>query len=195
MSVIDVKVQHPADQRPLQPRAEAAQHIKTAARHLDAPFKVNDAETLGDFPVGFGREVERSNIAPRFSFDVLVLRFPDGHARVGHVGHVEQQVRNGGFGFVQLYVELTDAVIDSLHGGNLLSALGGIPGLADFLASYIALVAQRFHLRNQRTPGLVEREQVIYRLCIQKETAQSRFDSFGLFTDEFQVQHMFSLGR
>ena len=53
---IDLQVDHPRDERALQRRAGAAQHVEARARQLRAARDVEDAERLADLPVRLRRE-------------------------------------------------------------------------------------------------------------------------------------------
>ena len=49
--LVDVQLQHEGDQRPLQPRARALQHVEAAAGQLHAALEVDDAQRLAQLPV------------------------------------------------------------------------------------------------------------------------------------------------
>ena len=59
-----VQVEHPRDQRALQPRAPALEHVEARARDLHAALEVDDAERGAELPVRLRREVEACASCP-----------------------------------------------------------------------------------------------------------------------------------
>ena len=148
VALADVQVEHPGDQRALQARAGAAEHVEARAGHLDAALEVDDAQRRAQVPVRFGLEVELRDLADRAQDDILVLVLADrACAGRGVLGMVASDRRSS------LVVDLAqlarpggDAVADQAHGVDLGLALGGVLHLPDLLRDGVALGFERFHL-------------------------------------------------
>src|SRR6185369_5713285 len=70
VALLDVNVDHPADERALQARPNAAQEVEARAGDLDAALEVDDPELGPEIPVRLGREGERA-LVPDLAQDLV----------------------------------------------------------------------------------------------------------------------------
>ncbi len=126
-----VQVEHPVDQRPLEPDALAEHHVEARAAQFGAPFEVQDAQLRAQLPVGPGLEVELRRLAHGPDEYVVLLVQAIGGRLVGDVGDDQQQVVQLLADILGAGVELTYALTDGPHAFYQLAALRAFLHAAD----------------------------------------------------------------
>ena len=110
-----VEIEHPGDQRPLQPRAIAAQNVEARPGDLHPALEVDDAQRLGKLPMRLRGEVECA-LRPVFGdHDVAALVRGDRDMLQRHVGHLQQQALELGVDRLHLVIESADAIAKLAH--------------------------------------------------------------------------------
>ena len=77
VALADVQVEHIGDQRPLEARPGAAEHVEARTGDLDAALEVDDAERRAQVPVRFRLEIEFRQLANRPEDHVLAFILAD----------------------------------------------------------------------------------------------------------------------
>ncbi len=187
--VRDVEVEHPRDERPLQARTGAVQHVEARARHLRAALEVDDAERLADLPMRLRREVEGARRPDLAHHHIRVLVGSDRHVRV-------RQVRNLEHPRFEARLDLGD---DDLGGGDLVAepfgrgdrpfALGRVLDGADLLRRLPALGFQGLERCDGGAPLGVERQERIDLGRVDPDGREPAFHEVGLLADQSDVEH------
>ena len=153
-----VQVQHELDERPLEARPQVPVDGEARPGDPGPALEVEDAELGPEVPVRLRLEVEDARRADPPHLDVGRLVLPDGHARVGHVRHDEEEALDRRLHLLEPGVARLDAVGDALHlglqVGRVLLRLAA-PG--DLLAGHALAVAQLLHLLDEGAALGVER--------------------------------------
>ena len=113
--LLDVQVQHPGDERPLQARPQPAQHVEAGAGELDTALKVHDAQHWPQIPVRQRLKAELSRLSLGAQNDVLTLVLAHRHTFVGQVGHVQLCVVELPFHVTQGHVQGLDPLTELAH--------------------------------------------------------------------------------
>ena len=141
--LLDVQVEHPGDERPLQPRAQPLEHVHPRAGDLYAALEVDDAEVDTGLPVRFHRELAFPNFADGPHYDILAIVLADRHLRHWHVRDLEHQVVELPINVRDLRIHHRDRVADLLHLSDKAVALVRILRFRNRLR---ALIASRLEL-------------------------------------------------
>ena len=190
--LLDVQIEHPGDQRPLQPRAGALQHVEARAAELDAALEVDDVQLRAEIPVRLRLEVERPRL-PFFPDDhVLGVARPDRHAGVRQIRDAQHGVLQVRFHLRQLFIQRLDLIADGRHVRLQRLPLGALPiahELADLLRAAVALGAQHFHAHQDRPPALIQRQRLRHRRILGSQGPHRSQDRVPVFADELDIQH------
>ncbi len=161
-----VQVEHPGDQRPLQPRARAFEHVEARAAELDPPLEVDDVQRSPQVPMRQRLEVERSQRPFLAHHHVLALVPTHRHAGMRQVGDAQHGVPEVDLHPAQLLIQAGDLLPDLRHARLERLPLRALPcphQLADLLRAGVALGPQRLHLGQDRPPALVQRQRLGHR--------------------------------
>ena len=186
-----MRVGHKVDERTLQARALAAQHIEAALRQLHAALEVDDAQLGAKIPMRLRLEVELGRRAPTAHLGVLAFILADRRGLMRHVGHVHHELGKGRLGLVAAGRRLRQLVVDlanALLGGLGLVLLAFAHHLADRLRRRIALSGKLLFLRDGGAALLVKRQEA---LAIELEVARAHRldDGIQVFANEFEIKH------
>ena len=89
---IGVEVEHPGDERPLEPGPIALEHVEARARQLHAALKIYDVQPLAQFIVRQRCKVERGLFADGAQKHVFRVVCPEGDVVVGYIRDGQHQV-------------------------------------------------------------------------------------------------------
>ncbi|GBD19307.1 hypothetical protein HRbin27_01813 [bacterium HR27] len=192
--LVDVEVDHPGDERPLEPGEVATQDVEAAAGNLHTAREVDESQFLGDFPVRLDRKIERARLTPMAHDDVAALVGADRNIRIGQIGNLKQQCLEPLLDRSEFPVELLDTVAELAHGGDSCLSVGARWHLADPLRFGIALRLELFDLGDQLASPFVELEDLVDR-CFGIEFAQGFTHEVRLFANQPQVEHLSPFGN
>src|SRR4029079_852350 len=183
-----VEVEHQRDERPLQPRTPARQHVEARAGDLHAALEVDDVQRGPEIPVRLQREVVAALPSFLAHHDILALVLADRHRRVGQVWQLEQQRLQRRLGAGQLAVELFALLLQrGALGPSLLARLAG-GRLSDRLRQPVLLGLQRLRFVLQIADARVGGDDRV-QVDGGAEALIGGADFFGLFAQEAGVDH------
>src|SRR5208337_1103503 len=93
ISLLSLDLEHPRDQRALEPCARAAQHIETRPREFYSAIEIDNSEILADFPMR--ERLERGELGRRSlgsDYAIVGLARAGDDVRSGDIGEVEGQL-------------------------------------------------------------------------------------------------------
>ncbi|MNL08200.1 hypothetical protein D3C87_1289080 [compost metagenome] len=185
--VAGVKVEHEADERPLELSTGAAHHHEARTRQLGGPLEVEHAQGLTDFPVGLGLVRELRGRSPAANLDVLVLGEPFGNRRVHQVGDLVHQGLTLGLVLGHLGFEALDLGSDLAGSREQLGdVLAFLLEARDGLADRVPLLAQGVQAGLGLAEAQVERDQPV-EIEFHAAALQAALHAFGFGADQLDV--------
>ena len=193
-----VQVQHELDERPLEARPQVPVDGEARPGDPGRALEVEDAELGPEVPVRLRGEVEGARRADPPHLDVVRGVLSDGHARVGHVRHDEQEPLDRCLHLLEPRVARLDPVGDALHLGlEVRRVLLRLAAPGDLLPGQALAVAQLLHLLDEGAalgvegPGVHPGEageglHVVQALPAAREHGE---DGLAVLHDVLEVQH------
>nr|WP_245668797.1 hypothetical protein [Chloroflexus islandicus] len=191
VALLQMEIEQPLDDGPLQARAGAAHDIKARTGQLDAALEVENAQRLTQFPVRAGGEGQ----LPRFTLlvddHVIVFINPIGHIRVRQIANLKHRGPLLLFDLGQLAIKRRDFIAELAHRLDLSLSLGSVFHSADLLRDGVAFGFARLNLVDQTAALLVEGQHLIDNCAINTAAGQLALHFVGLLADKFNVKHGF----
>ncbi len=139
--------------------------------------------------MGLGLKGELGLCTPDSYFLVVLVTVALRHIRIGHVG-------NGQPDILQLLLKILSAGFQLLYPVSYLGKLGDLFAgilalfleLPDLCRGLVPLLAQFFHLLNQRAPLLIQLQEAV-QIHIAPSFAQGFPDYLWVSLDKFQIKH------
>src|SRR5437773_888548 len=185
-----VEVEHPGDERALEARARAAQHVEARAGDLDAALEVDDAELRPQVPVRERREIEAARLAHAAHDHVRGLVGTDGHVGVRQVGHLEHAALEVRLGGSRGRLGGRDALAHCALRGDRPLALGRVLQVADRLRGVRPLGAQRLEGVEGLAPAAVGVEQRVHLGRREAHLCELGLHALRLGADQADVEHL-----
>jgi len=161
---MSVQIEQHLNQRPLQPRAPVCVKQKAAAGKFCRPRKIHQLERFAKFDVRFRFEGENRLLAMNPHHRIVRRRFANLHRFMRQIRQTQHQLISRHPNFQRLLVQRCDTVTQLAHLRLLRFSLGGflLPHQrTDFLRCPISPGFERFDLREQFPPLIVELEQLV----------------------------------
>src|SRR5690242_6009604 len=159
-------IKHKVDQGALQPRTQAAHHIKARAGYLCATLKINEMQPLTNLPMRRRLMRKICRRAPAAYLDILRLARAFWHAFMRKIGKLKQQGMQRTVDAGNLNFKLSDLIPGGLQRRSQSLALCWWR-VADDLSQGLILLpgprAQRFAACDQSTPFLSQRQRLFQR--------------------------------
>ena len=184
-----VEVEHPRDERALQARPGAAQHVEARPRDLDAALEVDDAELRAELPVRQRREIEAGELAFRPQDHVGRLVRADGDIGVREIRNLEHPAVELLLGRGHRPLRGRDALAGRALRGDRPLALRRVGDGADRLRGAGALGAERLERVHRFPPPAVRREERIHLGGGKADLAELGLHALRLGADETDVEH------
>ena len=194
--LLRVQIEHPGDQRTLEPCAGALQQIEARPAELDATIEVDDIERRPQIPVRLRLEVEHARRALGAQDDVLGVVLPHRHAGMRQVGDVQHRLLQRRVHLDELLIQRLDLVADLAHVRLERLALGALPfphQLADLFRSGVALGPQRLDPRQDGAPPLIQCQGLDHRHVGGPQRLHRPEHLVSVLAHDSDVQHDFLL--
>jgi hypothetical protein len=180
-------VERVTDQRELDQHDVAEQVDEPRSARPHGPVDVEHAEELAELDVILRFEVEHRPLAVAADLDGVLVGEPVGRRRVRDVRRHGEHAAEVGLGDLELRFELLHA---RRHARDLLDQPPALVRLraTDLLGQPVLLRAEVLDLRRQRTPALVEAEQVVDGR-LEPAPREARAVRLGVLADGADVEH------
>ncbi len=190
ITLADVQVKHPCDQRSLQTRTCLLQHIETRTGQLRAAFKIDDPKCSAKVPVGKRREIKLTRLTHSLDDNVLTIIFSIRCARIGNVRQCGHQIVQFRFDVRDLLVQLRDLIANHAHRFDLGLSLCGVFHFADLLRDGVPLRFQLLYLRKQAATLFIQPQNGIDGRRVVLPVSQGFANDLRVLTDQVHIEHI-----
>ena len=158
-----VHIQHEIVHRAFQLRACAEVVMEARARDFRRGFRIQNAQTRADVPMGFHFKTEFTRRAITAYFDIIIFIFAHGYARITNVRDFKHLLVKLFFYITQSLIMARDRIADFFHAGDDFRCVAALFfAFGDFLARRVAIGFPLLHFRKQRAAFFIQADNFIH---------------------------------